>query len=100
MAPGCYVPTLAVFIRRASEAAAQAAGAAQSGRIGFFPFFDCARASSSFSFASAVTSMGGGQFCFTLIAANCTRNRCCNTDVRKIEVRGLIKQGSLYSNLG
>ncbi|GIL50251.1 hypothetical protein Vafri_6473 [Volvox africanus] len=61
------------------------AASLQIGTIPFFPYFDCVRAASSFSLAPEVTSMGGQQYCFTIVANNCTRNQCCNRDLKKIE---------------
>ncbi|GIM09210.1 hypothetical protein Vretimale_13070, partial [Volvox reticuliferus] len=61
------------------------ASSLQIGTISFFPYFDCARAASSYSLAPEVTFMGGQQYCFTVMAANCTRNQCCNRDLKKLE---------------
>ncbi|EFJ49019.1 hypothetical protein VOLCADRAFT_90439 [Volvox carteri f. nagariensis] len=56
----------------------------QTGAVPYFPFFLCARAQASFSLAPVVTNVGGGQYCFTLLAVPCNKT-CCNVPLKKIE---------------
>ncbi|EFJ49122.1 extracellular matrix glycoprotein pherophorin-V21 [Volvox carteri f. nagariensis] len=88
MAPPLLLVASALALAWACGATAQVAPVelayTQTGAVPYFPFFLCARAQASFSLAPVVTNVGGGQYCFTLLAVPCNKT-CCNVPLKKIE---------------